>query len=162
MVTGHHRGMTLKAQIKYWLTPKELKLETEHIIQRANRGWSEVDGWGAGEHILEVTSGLLKELAKRQNPLGWKNYFKINYQDMMGYKNLSQVAEDIDNYLKFEKTSWADNLPFKLDGFDSYSKKQDAQTRQAIKKWRKEEDKKYKKAQKAMNFVSANLSNLWW
>lgn len=175
-------GMVPRARIRELLTPRYHRNFRKWNKQRIQRGWSDRDTWGAGEHILEMTAGMLRFLDREQNPIDWDEYFKANYKQVNGYESLSEVASDIEQYLEFELTSWADDLELASDEIkDIFKKRQDGnyefdakwvnkkgrvqtekQITARINKWHKAEQRSYKKCQKAMTFVVANLAGLWW
>lgn len=153
-MTGLHKGYTLRYQILYWLSPRNLIREWKHSKQRKKRGWSEVDTWGGGEHIMEVTAGILRELDKEQNPIDWDQYFEANYKAIKKYEygKLSEVANDLEAWLEFEKNGLENyDLNFSEEEKDKF-----------FKEHREEEQKLYKAAQNAMHFVAENIGGLWW
>lgn len=116
--------------------------------QRAERGWSDRDTWGGGEHIASVAHGILIYLDNVQNVLDWDEYFKVNYDVSYGYTSLREVAQDIDNYLAWEELSFSEPI---LSQF-----KDDNETRWAI------ENQLYENYKDAMHFVAENIGGLWW
>lgn len=151
--------------------------------QRANRGWSDSDAWGAGDHIAQVTAEMLQYL-QDHSYCDWPEWFKLNVQEegKNAYTNLQEVIDDINAYLEFEKTSWSDGLDTKRDKLDEVFKKSEdgelyeyvgpdwyegekklteAAIGNRIRKWRNEEIKLYKKAQKAMVFFGRHFSGFW-
>jgi hypothetical protein len=150
--------------------------------QRANRGWSDRDTWGAGDHIAQMTAEMLQYL-QDHSYCDWPEWFKLNVREegKGAYKNLQEVIDDINAYLEFQKTSWSDGLDTKRDRVDEvFEKREDGNyqyvgpdwyegekkltqdaVRHRINKWRKEELKLYKKAQKAMGFFSRHFSGFW-
>lgn len=157
------------------MNPRELLSRIKWSRQRKARGWSDKDTWGGGEYILEVTSGILKKLGDKNSHIDWDAYFKTNYPNNLGYKNLYEVAKDIDNYLAFDEYAWGDTLGFEIKhgskasedhpGYTELvnlnSPEENRQISQAIDASHKEWKKRYRKARKAMNFVATNFYSLW-
>lgn len=152
-------------------------------MQRANRGWSDRDTWGAGDHIAQMTAEMLQHL-NDHSYCDWPEWFKLNVKEggKGAYQNLQTVIDDINTYLEFEKTSWADGLDTRNDRVDQIFKKSEnenlyewvgpdwydgdkklseAAIKNRINKWTKEYDKKYKKAQQAMGFFARHFSGFW-
>lgn len=153
------------------LKPSNWLEQRKYRIQRLQRGWADRDTWGGGEYILGVTSGILRKLDDEKNPIDWDQYFETNFQKINGYKNLTEVADDIDQFLAFIETDWADSLGFELppghvddDGFwrSGTTPQQDKKIRAAIKKHSVAGKKSAAKATKAMKFVADNHLSLWW
>lgn len=150
--------------------------------QRANRGWSDRDTWGAGDHIAQMTAEMLQHLNDKTY-VDWPEWFNLNVKEKGrgAYKNLQEVIDDINAYLDHEKTSWSDGLDTKRDSVDEIVKKREdgnyqwvgpdwydgdkklteAQVTQRIHKWSKQNNLKYKKAQKAMGFFARHFSGFW-
>lgn len=151
----------------YWLD------EFKHARQRVSRGWSDRDTWGGGEYILEVVSGVLRKLSDEKSHVDWEFYFKNNYPKTCGYKNLAEVANDIDFYLAFEDINWQDTLDFPLkhswkelpNGHHEYvndnSPAENKLIKKAIDEHHREWKRRYKKASNALKFVSINFPQLW-
>lgn len=112
--------------------------------QRMERGWSDRDTWAGGEHIVEVTAGILRYL--ETTIIDWPAYFEMNYEDNYGYTSLSEVAQDLDNYIYFEERQYEDAI----------YKEFDMETRWAI------QIQLYSQAEDAMVFVAKNIGGLWW
>src|SRR4051812_24655131 len=93
-----HLAVRKRDLIKEALNPVNWYDTISHRHQRAERGYSNQDAWDAGTHVLQVTSGLLKELASAKAYLNWEDYFKTNYKTR-GYENFEEVIKDIDDYL---------------------------------------------------------------
>ena len=74
--------------IKLWLNLAKWRR------QRADRGWSDRDTWGAGEHIAEMTAQMLQHL-NDNTYVDWPEWFKLNVQEKDGYKSLQAVIDDI-------------------------------------------------------------------
>ena len=148
--------------------------EFKHAKQRKERGWSDRDCWNAWHHIGSVTAGMLRSLDATQNILDWDEYFASNYKSVGDYKSLGEVAQDIENYLNFDDTSWSEKLDFELkhsfketdDGkmelVSGNTAKEKVLIRKAIKATMKEEQLLAKKAEKAFIFVGKNFRALWW
>lgn len=145
--------------------------------QRADRGWSDRDTWGAGDHIAKMTAEMLQHL-NDESYTDWPEWFKFNVQEPKSdYKNIQSIIDDIDNYLKFTNTSWSDNLTdagIDYDGnngeetcisckwLDESGKKlTDTQITTLIKKHCNQQNKLYKKASKAMQFFGRHFSSFW-
>lgn len=136
----------LRYKIKSSLNPFVWKREIRYRNQRINRGWSERDAWGGGEHIAEVSAGILRELGDEKNIVDWDWYFRENQWETLGYKNLNEVAQDIENYLYWQE--------HELD--DEIYKRFDIDTRFAI------EFQLYEDYKNGMRFVAENIGALWW
>lgn len=150
--------------------------------QRANRGWSDRDTWGAGDHIAKMTAEMLQHL-NDNTYVDWPEWFNLNVKEKGrgAYKNLQEVIDDINTYLQFTETGWSDGLDTRRDSVDEIVKKREdgnyewvgpdwydgekklteKQITARIHKWHKEFDKKYKKAQKAMGFFARHFSGFW-
>ena len=116
--------------------------------QRAERGWSDRDTWGGGEHITEITAGILNYLDNVQNVVDWDAYFEHNYEENYGYSSLTEVATDINNYLAWQEEQFSEPLWSEF--------KNDRETAWAI-EWQLYNDYK-----NAMHFVAENIGGLWW
>lgn len=165
------------------LSLREWRRHHKYRKQRADRGWSDRDTWGAGDHIARMTADILQHL-NDNTYVDWPEWFKLNVQEegKNAYTSLPQVVSDITKYLDFEETSWADGLTTKRDTIKEMFQEQEDGTREykgpdwydekgkkvsdpavtnRINKWHKEEKKLYKNAQKAMMFFSRNFSSFW-
>lgn len=155
------------------LKPSNWLFEFKQDRQRKNRGWSDRDTWNGGEYLLEVTSGVLKKLGDDKSHVDWDEYFKTNYPNNQGYKNLAQVARDLDNYLAFDEYGWGETLGFEIkhdwkplpNGCSELVSKntpqEERKIKAAIQASHKEWERRYKKAKKAMTFVAVNFPGLW-
>lgn len=150
--------------------------------QRANRGWSDRDTWGLGDHLAKITAEMLQHLLD-YGVCDWPEWFKLNVQEKGhgAYTSLEQVINDINQYLDFIETTWADGLDTKRDSVDEIFKKREdgmyeyigcdyyegqkklskADIKHRINKHHKEWEKRYAKAQKAMQWVGRNFAGLW-
>lgn len=128
--------------IKEFLSPRAWLGLIKHKRQRVRQGWSGRDTWGGGEHIMEITGGILRFI-EEQGVVDWDHYFEANYEDNYGYSSLSEVADDLENYLYFQEHLFEDE-------------EIDSDTRWAI------EYQLYEQAKNAMHFVAANIGGLWW
>lgn len=137
-------GRRLQYGLRELMKPKNWQYEFKWRNQRIKRGWSSRDAWSGGEHIMEVTVGILREL--ETTFIDWDAYFEMNYQDNLGYKSLSEVADDIDNWIYWQEHSYEDEI----------YKKYDIDTRIQI------EIQLYSQAQDGMSFVARNIGGLWW
>lgn len=155
------------------LKPSNWFDEFKYDHQRKQRGWSDRDTWQTGDYLLEVTSGMLKKLGDEKSHIDWDAYFVTNYPNNLGYKSLEEVAKDIDAYLEFDEYSWGDNLGFEIkhgsepqsDGTSLMTSlntpEEEKKIKEAIENNRREYDRVFKKANKAMQFVSYNFPALW-
>ena len=118
--------------------------------QRINRGWSDRDTWGGGEHIASVALGVIKYLYEVQHMVDYesKEAWDFNFENQYGYNNLGEVARDLDNYLWWEENSFSSPL------WEEY--KDHNETRWAI------EYQLYQDYKNAMHFVADNIGGLWW
>lgn len=165
-----HEGMYFRSKVPYFFSPSVwFRLHT-YRKQRADRGWSDRDMWSMGEHLAQITVEMLKDL--QTGMTDWENWFKynINEEGKGAYKNLQQVIDDIQGYLEFEKTSWADDLThaagktgkFSISWVDKDGKKlTEAAITHRLTKYNNELMKRYKKACKAMGFVGRNFAHFW-
>ena len=144
MVKNIMGGRRLQYGLRELMKPKNWQYEFKCRNQRIKRGWSSRDTWSGGEHIMEVTVGILREL--ETTFIDWDAYFEMNYQDNLGYKSLSEVADDIDNWIYWQEHSYEDEI----------YKKYDIDTRIQI------EIQLYSQAQDGMSFVARNIGGLWW
>jgi hypothetical protein len=147
--------------------------------QRADRGWSDRDTWGAEDHIAKMTAEMLQHL-QDHSYCDWPEWFRLNIKEegKGAYRNLQSVIDDIKNYLVHTESSWSDGLycdsAYSKDEngvtflekqlwFDEKTDK--IQTEAAIKnrinRWNKEEIRLYKKAQKAMEFFARHFASFW-
>lgn len=176
-------GYVLRYRIKEFVNPREWLRLRKWRKQRANRGWSDRDTWGAGDHIAQMTAEMLQRL-NDHSYIDWPQWFKLNVEEegRDSYTNLQSVIDDINNYIEFTKTSWADDLEPVRDSSDEMVEKRDdgcyeykspmwvdkngkklteKQLTARIKKHGREYTKLYKKATKAMSFFARNFSSFW-
>lgn len=169
-------GYVVQAKVTHFLNPLEWKQKAKWRKQRADRGWSDRDTWGAGEHIAEMTAQMLQRLNDKSY-VDWPLWFDLNVKEKGkgAYKNLQSVIDDINNYLEHEKTSWADDLESRsvVEGYDgeflnpkwfhidSGKQASDAEVRNRINKWHKENTRLYKKSTKAMQFFGRHYASFW-
>lgn len=168
----HHLTLAKKYWWRQIINPVNLYRTMQHRHQRAERGWSDRDAWNAGDHILSVTSGMLKDLAESQERFDWAEYFETNYKTN-GYASLAEVAADIDEYIAFDDYNWVDTLGFKLkhswkdskngglEMVDENTPEEQRLIKKAIKESHREWKRRYTKMQKAMKFVADNIGSLW-
>jgi len=146
------REQNLHVRKLYWfqelVNPMNYIRTARYRHQRAERGWSDRDTWGGGEHLAEVAAGILDYLDNVQNVVDWDAYFKNNYEENYGYASLTEVAQDITNYLAWEEESFSEPI------YEEY--KDHNETRWAI-EWQLYNDYK-----NAMHFVAENIGGLWW
>lgn len=159
-----NEGSTLLYKIKSFFNIKDWLMLHKYRKQRADRGWSDRDIWGAGEHIAQMTAEMLQYLNDKYY-CNWPDWFKLNILKPGGYKNLQQVIDDINNYLEYQKTSWTDDLD--LDDNQSWAytgtrkKLTEKQISTRIKNYHKKELILYKKANKAMGFFGRHFASFW-
>jgi hypothetical protein len=175
-------GYRYPHQIKEYLDLGNWRRVHKWRKQRLNRGWSDRDTWGAGEHIAQMTAEMLKHL-NENTYVDWPEWFKLNVKEKGhgSYTSLEQVIKDITEFLDFNETSWADGLDTKRDSVDEiFEKRQDgnyeykgpdwyekgkklsdAAVKHRINKWQKEWNLKYKKATKAMQFFGRHFASFW-
>jgi hypothetical protein len=146
------REQNLSIRKLYWprelVNPANWGRAVKWRNQRTERGWSDRDTWGGGEHIASVSAGILRELGKEKNIVDWDWYFRNNAWETLGYKNLNEVAQDIENWLAWEEMSFDEPIYEWLD--------KDNDTRWAI------EHQLYEDYRQAMVFVAKNIGGLWW
>lgn len=175
-------GYRLNRQVLYFFSPKVWLRLHKWRKQRADRGWSDRDTWGAGEHIAQMTAEMLQHL-NDNTYVDWPEWFKTNTKDNKGYKNLQSVIDDINGYLDFRLTSWSDGLDIASYNVDDWLDKQEGgtyvwksagwvdkttgkkltekQLLSRMKKHHKQEEKIYKKATHAMEFFGHNFASFW-
>ena len=159
-------GYVFSAKVKYFFSPKTWLRLHRWRKQRADRGWSDRDLWGAGEHIAAMTANMLEELSKGHTDWDW--WFK-NLKRKEPYENLEDVIADIRNYLDYEsKTAWTDGLDHKGNWKDHewIDKKTgktltEKQVTNRIMKHANEGNRLYKKSAKAMEFFGRNFAGFW-
>lgn len=163
--TGYARIEQVKSvfNLKCWIRLQKFR------TQRANRGWSDRDMWGMGEYIAQITAEMLNEL--KDGHTDWSWWFKLNCEQGKGaYKNIEEVVNDINGYLEFSKTNWAEGLTsvkgktgkFSISWVNEKGKKiTEAEITNRINKHNKEETKLYKKATKAMSFFGRHFWGFW-
>ena len=125
--------------------PKNWYREWKWRRQRVKRGWSDKDCWAAGEHIMEVTAGMLRHL-ESNGSTDWEKMFTHNFSDNMGYSSIKNVYMDIEEYLEREYEG-----PVGLNYEDA----------RAVKEYHEETLRIYEKASKAMQFVAKNIGMFW-
>lgn len=161
---------------RYWprtiINPRKWLYNIKHRHQRAERGWSDRDTWGGGEYIARITADILQHL-NDNNYTDWPEWFKLNVKEggKGAYKSLQEVIDDINNYLEFTETSWADGLTsarnpdkgkYLLIWMDKDGNKlTEATVRHRLNKHIEMEQKLYKKAIKAMSFFSRHFAQFW-
>ena len=177
-------GVVAKRKIVYFFSPKIWYGLYKARSQRANRGWSDRDTWGAGQYIAQVTANMLQHL-NDNTYTDWPEWFKLNVQEKgkNAYTDLQQVIDDINIYIEFSKTSWADGLDIEVYDSEKLFKKRkngtytmsnniwvDAVTRKQltekqigarISKHHKMDKKLYANATKAMKFFGAHFASFW-
>lgn len=174
-------GYVLSYRLKELVNPRQWLRLHRWRKQRADRGWSDRDTWGAGEHIAKMTSEMLQHL-NDNTYVDWPEWFKLNVQEKGGYKSLQAVIDDINQYLVFTETSWADGLETVKDSVEEvFEKREDGsydykspgwvdkngkkltekQITARIKNWSKKVSESYEKAQKAMEFFGRHFAGFW-
>jgi hypothetical protein len=160
-------------EVREKLNPRQWLREFKFARQRVSRGWSDRDTWNGGEFLIGVTAGVLNKLGDEKSHVDWDEYFNANYPNNQGYKNLNQVAKDLNDYLDFEEESWTDRLDFEIRHdtkklpsghyqlVSLNTPEEERQIKKAIAAHHKEWERKYKKAKKAMVFVAVNFPGLW-
>ena len=176
-----NEGYRLRSQITYLLSPNAWIRLHRSRKQRADRGWSNRDTWGAGEHIAKITAEILQHL-NDNTYVDWPSWFKYNVQEKGSYKSLQAVIDDINQYLVFTETSWADGLETVKDSVEEVFQKRedgnhyykspgwvdkngkkvsDKQITARIKSHSEKEKKSYEKATNAMQFFGRNFASFW-
>ena len=165
-----HRGYTLLAKIEYFFYPKVWFRLAKYRKQRANRGWSDADGWDIGRSLTFVLADVLRKLHED----GVSDYKAMFQHKDMGftngekYKSLLEVANDLEAYFKYDEDhSWADGLEHDGTVKSRWVDKDTglALTDRAITKRMKQHDLKlqeeYKKTKKAWHFFAENVASFW-
>lgn len=151
-IKDFHR-FNLGVRKRYWLeellTPRNYVEVIKFRHQRANNGWAVRDAWGGGEYIAQVAAGILRELGDEKNIVDWEDYFKLNYQDNWGYKNLNEVADDLQLYVEWGMMQFDEPLYSELEKLGN-------EARWAI------GYQVMMQGKNAMHFVADNLPGLWW
>lgn len=174
-------GICLKRKIVYFLSPSIWLRLHKYRKQRADRGWSDRDTWGAGDHIAQITAEMLQHL-NDNTYVDWPDWFKYNVKEKGSYKNLQSVIDDINGYLNNQTISWADGLEiaekdineifveegdhrvYKSPGYiniETGKKLTEKQISSLIKKYYDRESKLYKKSTDAMQFFGRHFSSFW-
>lgn len=175
-------GYRFRRQLKESINPQTWLRLHNWRKQRADRGWSDRDTWGAGDHIALITAEILQHL-NDHSYVDWPEWFKLNVKEngKGAYANLQDVINDITEYLNFTETSWADGLDTRNDELDKIFKKREdhmyeyvgpewyegekklsaAAITHRVNKWAKEDRRLYKKAQRAMGFFARHFSGFW-
>lgn len=178
-----NEGYCFRYRVIHLISPKYwLKLH-QYRKQRADRGWSDRDTWGAGDHIAKITAEMLQYLL--DNSYGdWPEMFRTKFKekDPNAYKDLQHVINDINAYLDYTKTEWNDGydiIPKEID--NAFIHKDDKciynssdwintttgkiltekEVTDLIKKQGKKEVELYKKAANAMQFFGRNFTSFW-
>lgn len=174
-----NRGVALRYQAKELFSPQVWLKLRKWRKQRMNRGWSDRDVWDAGEYIAKMTADMLQDLNDNKYN-NWPEWFKLNVQEegKGAYKNLQSVIDDINAYLDFTETSWADGLECEGNLLDpeeeefqsinttwrykkSGNKVPENRLKGMIKKHGEKEMALYKKATKAMAFFGRHFGSFW-
>lgn len=162
----------LRTRVITVLSPKEWLRHHKWRKQRMDRGWSDRDTWGAGDHIAKMVAEMLQHL-NDNTYVDWPEWFKLNVKEQGkgAYKSLQSVVNDITAYLDHQETSWADGLEttpadnpekFNVDWIDKKGKKlSEQQITVRIKRWTEEDNNLYKKATKAMQFFGRHFAGFW-
>lgn len=160
---------------KHFFDPREWFYHHKWRKQRLSRGWSDRDAWNAGDHIAKITAEMLQRL-NDNGICSWPDWFDLNVKEegRGAYKDLQSIIDDINNYLSFQETSWADGLTsegFQVESTGKFSsswyseatgkKLTEAAISYRINKWSKEENRLYGKAKKAMGFFGRHFSGFW-
>lgn len=179
----HHDGYRISIKVFYFFSPRVWLRLHKYRKQRADRGWSDKDTWGAGEYIARMTAEMLQHL-NDNSYVDWPQWFKVHVQDKKSgsYNNLQSIIDDINNYLDLSVASWADGLvaiddePEKIfskreDGTFEYKsptwidqngkKLTEKQITTRIKNRYKQEEKLHKKATDAMQFFGKYFTGFW-
>lgn len=166
-------GYVLRYRLSHSLSPKTWGRIYRHRRQRADRGWSDQDTWNAGEHIAKMTAEMLTHL-DTNGSTDWDHWFKM--YDVKDYSDLKSVVDDINAYLNFQKSSWADSLDSSevsehfTEGEHDNPRWRDKETGKRltskqlsarIKRHYIDEMKAYNKAKKAMQFFGRHFASFW-
>jgi len=173
-----NEGYVLTAKVKYFFSPKVWLRLHRWRKQRADRGWSDRDTWGAGEHIARMTAEMLQYL-NDETYTDWPQWFELNVKEegKGAYKDLQTVIDDINAYLDYTETSWADGLypesvkietkpdgewiPPKWIEEETGQKITEAAVTNRINRHAKLGNKLYRKANKAMGFFGRHFASFW-
>jgi hypothetical protein len=171
-------GYVFTSRVAYFFSPKVWLRLHKWRKQRADRGWSDRDTWGAGDHIARMTAEMLQHL-NDESYCDWPEWFRLNVKEegKGAYKDLQSVIDDINQFLDFTHTTWADGLSPKpkseglvIDGvYNSPNWVEDetgktlteAAVKRRITKHADEWNRRYKKANKAMGFFGRHFTSFW-
>jgi hypothetical protein len=168
----NNSSFRVSTKIYSLFSPKEWYELHKCRKQRANRGWSNRDAWEAGDYVAKIVADMLFYL-KDNSYVDWEWWFDNKYKKgKNNYKDLQSIIDDINNYLEFQKTSWADGLDADIDDVKKFSdikwsdvatgkKLTDKQVTARINKYAAQEAEVYKKASRAMKFFGENFSDFW-
>lgn len=171
-----HEGYRLRTKIVHFLSPKVWLRLHKWRVQRANRGWSDRDTWGAGDHIAKMTAEMLQHLIDKSH-IDWPLWFTYNIKDSSPYTDLQQVVDDINNYLEFQEELWSDDLEMVShrkyfteddeyqppDYVDTKTGKKLTKRQVSLRIGRhaKRQNQLYKKATRAMQFFGRHFTQFW-
>jgi len=156
-----HEGMGIRYKIKGFINPSVWFRLHKWRNQRADRGWSDRDTWGAGEHIAKMTAEMLQHLNDKSY-CNWPDWFKNNTTGK--YDGLQQMIDDINNYLEYQKTSWSDGLDNNNHGWyaiNTGEKLTEKQVTVLINKYYSQDKILHEKAIKAMTYFGRNFTSFW-
>lgn len=146
--------------------------------QRAERGWADKDAVDLGNYVAKITKDMLTYL-NNYGHADWELWLKQNSgkKGHKSYKNLNEIINDIDAYLKFSQTSFADDIDLVFhdistdssDSLPSHTWKSKETGKELdrkeidklIKKHQKEEKRLEQKAADAMKFFGSNFPIFW-
>lgn len=171
-------GYYFSTRVRDFFSPRVWFRLRKWRVQRADRGWSDRDTWGAGEHIAQMIAEMLQHLNDKTYT-DWPEWFKLNVKEegKGAYKDLQSVIDDINNYLEWSKTSWADDLDTTPDQprtneerlyiepdwyeIETGRKLTKAAVRNRIYRHHEQGEKLYKKANKAIGFFGRHFASFW-
>lgn len=167
-VLEYNEGYVWYRKAVYFFSPTAWLRCHKWRKQRADRGWADRDAWAAGEHIARITSEILTYL-DTHSYIDWEEWFKDNGGK---YTSISDLTTDINNYLDFIETSWADGLTLESTDIKATVLGEnrwlrngkpltDKQITMLIHKQQREEVRLFNKASKAMQFFSKNFDSFW-
>ncbi len=179
-----NEGIRFRYKIIQLFSPKEWFRLHKWRKQRADRGWSDRDTWGAGEYIVQITAEMLQRLNDNAYT-DWPEWFKLYVKEEKSgsYNDLQSVIDDMNQYIEFSKGSWADGLDRASDNIDDWieydkdgnvlfkspgwfdkttgKKLTEKQITAFIDRHCKQETASFKKASKAMQFFGRHFWVFW-
>lgn len=137
--------MSASGKLRTLFSFKQWRNHVRWARQRVSRGWSDRDTWSGGDYIVEVSAGILRHLNSEKGHIDWVAYMAANYGDSFGYKDLNDVADDLELYLDWQviRTSMRLEQGFSFEDILAI----DVQV--------------HSQATDAMRFIAENFASIW-